>query len=117
MKSFITLSIIALLYTIPLLANQATIKIPHTACSKYPYAHTIGGTAHSRLVQKSKLERAAKKLSAYNKQDVITRLQAKYPNLGIHNVDIKIKNCGVYYQSRVADKTYLFDAGTFDLRP
>ena len=104
----------AILFNI-LNADTSSVKIPYKECSKYPYAHTIGGTMHSRFIEKKRLYKIAKQKAAFTEEEALKNIQSKYPSWSIENAEIAIKSCFVYFKSVTTKYIYYFDAKTLEL--
>lgn len=99
-----------------LLNAKSTIQIPYKKCAKYPYANLIGGTMHSRFVQKKMLLKEATLLARFSEKEALLKIQERYPELNIQALSLSIKNCFVYFKATSDDKRYYFDAGTLVLQ-
>ena len=91
------------------------MKIPCSECLKYPYAHVLGGTIHSRFVQKKKLEKKAKSLASHTTDATLTMLQKEHPEFSLESVNISVKSCNVYFKGLSQNSIYYFDAGNLAL--
>ncbi len=112
---YLFITILVLFSTLEAKAIHSTIKIPYKECSKYPYAHVIGGTGHSRYIQKKKLAKKAKVLALYTKDEALNILQKAYSQLRLENFNISVKSCHVYFKAILQNKIYYFDAGDLTL--
>ena len=112
---YIFITIFVLFSTLEAKAIHSTVKIPYSKCSKYPYAHVIGGTIHSRFVQKKKLEKKAKTLASHTSDETLILLQKKHPEFSLESVNIAVKSCNVYFKGLSQNSIYYFDAGNLAL--
>ncbi len=88
----IYIAIIVLFSAIEADAMESSINISHNECLKYRYGHTIGGTMHSRLVQKRKL----KKMATYSEKEAFDLLAKIY---SLESLNLFVKNCNVYFKA------------------
>jgi hypothetical protein len=112
MKLFIILT----LFVTTILADKtvSTAKIPKDECLKYPYRHTIGGTMHSRMVQKKRLYALAQKEANYTKEEAFKEIAKRY-GLDIKELSLKVKSCFVYFKVLDEKEIYYFDAKNLNL--
>ncbi|GEM_PF-4885176 len=108
-----------LLFSTLLFAQETTenssVEIPVKECMKIRYAHTLGGTLHSR---KTLNKRAVTKLEAslpHTREEAQKLLQQKYPHLHIDRISLIIRKCKGYYLYKKGKKEYLFDPKTLTL--
>jgi len=94
---------------------KPSAKIPHDECMKYPYKQTIGGTMHSRMVQKKRLYRLAKDEANYTEDEALKEIQKRYKNLDIDKVTLTVKNCFIYFKAKNSKYIYYFDAKNLNL--
>ena len=108
MKSFVLfISLFSALY------SEQTIPIKE--CLHIKYAHTLGGTMHSKTVLSKKLLNKIHKTLPYSDDEVLIMIQNKYPELAIKSNKLIIQNCKVRYQGITQNKKYFFDVDTLDL--
>ncbi|HIP59559.1 MAG TPA: hypothetical protein EYH01_03925 [Campylobacterales bacterium] len=112
---YLFITIFVLFSTLEANAIHSTVKIPYSECSKYPYAHVIGGTMHSRFVQKKRLEKKAKSLASHTANKTLTILQKEHPEFSLESINIAVKSCNVYYKALSQNSIYYFDAGNLAL--
>lgn len=112
---YLFITIFVLFSTLEANAIHSTVKIPYSECSKYPYAHVIGGTMHSRLVQKKRLEKKAKSLASHTANETLIILQKEHPEFSLESINIAVKSCNVYYKALSQNSIYYFDAGNLAL--
>jgi hypothetical protein len=113
--NYIFITIFVIFSTLEAKAIHSTVKIPYSECSKYPYAHVIGGTIHSRFVQKKKLEKKAKTLASHTSDETLILLQKEHPEFNLESVNITVKSCNVYFKGLSQNSIYYFDAGNLAL--
>jgi len=98
-----------------LYAGESSLKIRHTECLKAKYAHTLGGTLHSRAVLKKKLLQKSETQLPHTREEALTILRKRYPSLKIAELDFIIRNCHGLYRAKSGRKTYYFDPVTLTI--
>ncbi len=111
MKYLITL----ILTTTTLLAITSSVKIPYEQCMKSKYGHTLGGTLHSKQLQKKRILRQREETLTYKREEALKKLQKAYPRLNIEKITFVIKNCYGFYKSEINEKIYYFDPNKLTL--
>lgn len=112
---YLFITTFALFCTLEAKAINSTLKIPYSECSKYPYAHVIGGTMHSRFVAKKRLMQKAETLTAYSSKEAFKQLKKQYPALELEHIKLAVKSCRVYFKASSKKNIYYFDAGNLAL--
>ncbi len=81
-------------------------------CLKIKYAHTLGGTMHSKHKQRQNLLKKIEKTLPFTKEQALKKIQKEHPRLHVLALKLHIQNCKVRYIATTNASVLFFDAHT-----